>query len=330
MDAVSPRTRPPLRSLMPHLWPKGEPGMRMRVVVSLACLVVAKLANVGVPLLYKQAIDALGGGGVTPLAIPLGLILAYGGARVGALVFGELRDAVFARVAQRAVRRVGLQIFRHLHALSLRFHLERQTGGLSRSIERGIKGIENLLGLALFDLLPTLFETAIVTVVLWSLFDWRFAVATLGTVALYVWYTLVITEWRTKFRQLMNEVDSEANTKAIDSLLNYETVKYFGNEEHEALRFDEALKRYERAAVKSQVSLSLLNIGQAFIISAGLTVVMALAGMGIVAHRMTIGDFVLVNTYLLQLYLPLNYFGYVYREIKQSDRHGAHVRAAVG
>jgi ATP-binding cassette subfamily B protein len=319
MDAPAPRTRPPLRSLLPHLWPKDAPGIRVRVVVSLACLVLAKLANVWVPILYKNAIDALSGEGqAAPVLVPIGFILAYGGARVGSLLFAELRDAIFAHVTQRAVRTVGLRVFRHLHALSLRFHLERQTGGLSRVIERGVKGIENLLGLALFDLLPTLFETAVVTAVLWDLFDWRFAAATFATVALYVAYTLAITNWRTRFRQLMNDVDTEANAKAVDSLLNYETVKYFGNEDHEAARFDDALQRYERAAIKSQVSLSVLNIGQAAIISVGLTAVMAMAGYGIVDHRMTVGDFVLVNTYLLQLYLPLNYFGYVYREIKQS------------
>ena len=319
MDAAAPRRRTPLRSLLPYLWPRHAPGIRMRVVLSVACLILAKAANVYVPILYKRAVDALGDGGqVTPLAVPVALILAYGGARVAALVFAELRDAVFARVVQRAVREVGLAVFRHLHALSLRFHLERQTGGLSRAIERGTKGIEQLLGLALFDLVPTLFETAIVTIVLWRLFDWRFALATLATVTLYVAYTFAITQWRTRYRQLMNEVDTEANAKAIDSLLNYETVKYFGNEEHEARRFDEALKRYEHAAVKSQVSLSILNVGQAAIISGGLTLVMFMAGLGIVEHRMTLGDFVLVNTYLLQLYLPLNYFGYVYREIRQS------------
>jgi ATP-binding cassette subfamily B protein len=316
MDSLGRR---PLRSLLPHLWPPGEPGIRLRVVMALVFLVIAKLANVGVPILYTRAIDALGGtGGVTPALVPISIILAYGGARVGSLIFAELRDAVFAHVAQRAVRKVGLNVFRHLHSLSLRFHLERQTGGLSRVIERGAKGIETLLGLSLLDLIPTVFETLAVTIVLWSLFDWRFATVTLATVVLYVAYTLAITNWRTKFRQRMNEVDAEASTKAIDSLLNYETVKYFGNEAHEASRFDDALKRYEHAAIRSQVSLSVLNVGQAAIISIGLTAVMAMAGYGIVTHRLSLGDFVLVNTYLLELYLPLNFFGYVYREIKQS------------
>ena len=332
MDAPSPaapRRRGSLATLgtlAPYLWPPGEFGLRVRVVLAVCCLIVAKAANVYVPILYKRAIDALGGGagnGATSIAatitaVPLALILAYGTARVLSLIFSELRDAVFARVAQRAIRTLGLQVFRHLHALSLRFHLARQTGGLTRSIERGTKGIETLLQYMLFNILPTLFEIGLVCAILWHLFDWRFAVATFVTVALYIAYTLMITEWRTKYRRQMNEVDSEANTKAIDSLLNYETVKYFGNEEHEAARFDSALKRYERAAVKSQVSLSILNIGQAAIISVGLTVVMFMAGVGIVNHTMTLGDFVLVNTYLVQLYQPLNFFGFVYREIKQS------------
>jgi len=326
---VAPRRRGSLATLgtlAPYLWPPGEWNLRVRVVLAVCCLVVAKAANVYVPILYKRAIDALGGGaanGATSVAaaitaVPLALILAYGTARVLSLVFSEVRDAVFARVAQRAIRTLGLQVFRHLHALSLRFHLARQTGGLTRSIERGTKGIETLLQYMLFNVLPTLFEIGLVCAILWHLFDWRFALTTLVTVSLYIAYTLMVTEWRTKYRRQMNEVDSEANTKAIDSLLNYETVKYFGNEEHEAARFDSALKRYERAAVKSQVSLSILNIGQAAIISVGLTVVMYMAGVGIVNHTMTLGDFVLVNTYLVQLYQPLNFFGFVYREIKQS------------
>ena len=332
MDAPSPaapRRRGSLATLgtlAPYLWPPGELGLRVRVVLAVCCLVVAKAANVYVPILYKRAIDALGGGAVNGAgsvaaaitAVPLALILAYGTARVLSLIFSELRDAVFARVAQRAIRTLGLQVFRHLHALSLRFHLARQTGGLTRSIERGTKGIETLLQYMLFNVLPTLFEIGLVCVILWRLFDWRFALTTFVTVTLYIAYTLTVTEWRTKYRRQMNEVDSEANTKAIDSLLNYETVKYFGNEEHEAARFDGALRRYERAAVKSQVSLSVLNIGQAAIISIGLTAVMYMAGVGIVAHTMTLGDFVLVNTYLVQLYQPLNFFGFVYREIKQS------------
>ena len=332
MDApptAAPRRRGSLATLgtlAPYLWPPGEFGLRVRVVLAVCCLIVAKAANVYVPILYKRAIDALGGGAgngagsvaAVITAVPLALILAYGTARVLSLIFAELRDAVFARVTQRSIRTLGLRVFRHLHALSLRFHLARQTGGLTRSIERGTKGIETLLQYMLFNIVPTLFEIALVCAILWHLFDWRFAAATFVTVTLYIAYTLMITEWRTKYRRQMNEVDSEANTKAVDSLLNYETVKYFGNEEHEAARFDGALRRYERAAVKSQVSLSILNIGQAAIISVGLTIVMYMAGVGIVNHTMTLGDFVLVNTYLVQLYQPLNFFGFVYREIKQS------------
>lgn len=309
-----------LRRLAPYLWPPGETALRLRVLMAVTFLVAAKAANVMVPVLYKQAIDALGGTadrlGVT--AIPLVIILAYGTARIGALLFAELRDAVFAKVAQRAIRTVGLEVFRHLHRLSLRFHLERQTGGLTRAIERGTKGIETLLSFSLFNILPTLFEIALVCVILWRLFDPWFSLVTFVTVTLYIAYTLMITEWRTKFRRQMNEMDAEANTKAIDSLLNYETVKYFSNEEHEARRFDKALQRYERAAVRSQVSLSVLNIGQAAIIAVGLTIVMAMAARGIVDKTMSLGDFVLVNTYLVQLYQPLNFFGFVYREIKQS------------
>ena len=234
------------------------------------------------------------------------------------LIFSELRDAIFARVGQHAIRAVGLQIFRHLHGLALRFHLARQTGGLNRAIERGTKGIQTLLSFLLFNILPTFFEIGLVCVVLWRMFDGWLALATGATVTLYIAYTLLVTEWRAKFRRQMNETDSEANTKAIESLLNYETVKYFGNEEHEARRFDASLSRYERAAVRSQVSLSILNIGQAAIISAGLTLVMWMAAQGIAEGRYTLGDFVLVNTYLLQLYSPLSFFGFIYREIKQA------------
>lgn len=305
-----------LKTLLPYLWP-AELNLRVRVVLAVSFLVGAKLINVTTPILFKRAIDAL-----TPqesaLAVPLELILAYGLARVMTQSFGELRDAIFAKVAQRAIRNVGLQVFRHLHALSLRFHLDRQTGGLSRAVERGTKGIEFLLNFMLFNILPTLLEVGLVTAVLWKLYDARFALVTLITITLYIAFTLSITEWRTKYRRTMNETDQEASTKAVDSLLNFETVKYFGNEEHEATRFDSALQRYEKAAVTSKVSLSLLNIGQGAIISLGLTVIMVMAAAEVVSGRMKVGDFVLVNTYLIQLYLPLNFLGFVYREIKQS------------
>lgn len=317
--------RAAIRSLGPYIWPRDSVETRVRVVLAMLLLIGAKVANVYVPIFYKHAVDALtpasAGGSVGPgaaVTIPLGLIVAYGLARVTSLVFAELRDAVFATVAQRTIRRVALSVFRHLHALSLRFHLERQTGGLTRSLERGTRAIESLLRYTLFSIVPTLVEIALVCAILWKLFSVWFALATFVTVMGYILYTFFVSEWRIKFRRLMNDTDSKANTKAIDSLLNYETVKYFGNEEHEARRYDGALQSYEKAAVRSQQSLSLLNVGQSAIISLGLAAVMGMAAKGIVDGSMSLGDFVLVNTYLLQLYQPLNFFGVVYREIKQS------------
>jgi ATP-binding cassette subfamily B protein len=307
-----------MRALLPYLWPEGALGLRMRVVAALLCLVTAKIANVYVPVLYKSAVDLLSADGRAVAAVPVALILAYGMARVLAQTFGELRDYVFARVAARAMRTIALATFRHLHRLALRFHLDRQTGGLPGVTGRATTGIESLLQFMLFNILPTIFEIALVCAILWGLYDGWFALVTFATIAGYIAYTLVVTEWRTKYRRQMNEMDSEANTKAIDSLLNYETVKYFGNEEHEARRYDSALQRYERAAVKSKTTLSLLNIGQGAIIAVGLTAVMVMAGSGVQQGRMTIGDFVLVNAYLMQLYLPLNFLGFAYREIKQS------------
>ncbi|MBV9522773.1 MAG: ABC transporter ATP-binding protein/permease [Alphaproteobacteria bacterium] len=307
-----------LTLLRPYLWPRGRADLRLRVVLALLCLVVAKLVNIGVPLLYKRAVDALTPGQAGAAMIPVALIIGYGLARIGAQAFGELRDAIFSKVEQNAVRKVGLSTFRHLHALSLRFHLERQTGGLSRAIERGIRGIEFLLSFMLFNVVPTLFEILLVCGVLWRLYTFEFAIVTFATIICYIAFTFVISDWRIKFRREMNERDSEANTKAIDSLLNFETVKYFANEEHEATRFDGALRAYERAAVRSQGTLSLLNVGQGAIIAAGLIGVMLLAGRGVARGSMTVGDFVLVNSYLIQLYMPLNFLGMVYRNIKQS------------
>ena len=311
-----------IRALMPYLWPRRAPELRLRVAVAVVFLVIAKSANVYVPILYKEAVDALtspqAGAATVAIAVPVGLLVAYGIVRVLALAFGELRDAVFAKVAQRAIRTVALSTFGHLHGLAMRFHLDRQTGGLSRAIERGTKGIEFLLTFMLFNVLPTFFEVLLVCAILWALFTVWYALVTLAAIAGYIGFTLVVTQWRIKHRRRMNEMDSEANTKAIDSLLNYETVKYFGNEAHEAQRYDTALRGYESAAVISKTSLSLLNIGQAVIISAGLTIVMVMAGYGVAGGTMTIGDFVLVNTYLIQLYLPLGFLGFVYREIKQS------------
>ena len=307
-----------LRDLAPYLWPAGVPAIKARVVLALAFLACAKLATVYVPLLYKRMVDLFSDPARLPLELPLALLLGYGVLRVMQIAFAELRDAVFAKVAQRAIRDVAMQTFQHLHRLALRFHLERQTGGLSRAIERGTKGIDFLLTFMLFNIIPTLFEISLVCGILWFLYDGWYALVTFCTIAGYIAYTLSVTEWRLKYRRQMNETDQEANTRAIDSLLNYETVKYFGNEGFEAARFDQALARYERAAVTSKSSLALLNIGQASIVGVGLTMVMAMAGQGVLAGKMTVGDFVLVNTYLIQLYMPLNFLGFVYREIKQS------------
>lgn len=307
-----------IKTLLPYLWPVGETNLRIRVVIAIVLLIGAKAVNVTVPLFYKEAVDLLSVDKEALVAVPIALLIGYGLARVLALAFGELRDAVFAKVAQRAIRTVALKTFRHLHRLSLRFHLDRQTGGVSRAIERGTSGIEFLLNFMLFNVLPTLLEIVLVCGILWSLFGPSYALVTFLTIGGYVAWTLIVTEWRLKYRRAMNETDSKANTKAIDSLLNYETVKYFGNEDHEAKRYDSALVRYEEAAVKSKTSLSLLNIGQAAVISVGLVIIMAMAGYGVVGGTMTIGDFVLVNSYLIQLFLPLNFLGFVYREIKRS------------
>ena len=305
-------------TLLPHLWPKGQFEMRARVVIALLCLAAAKFFNIFVPMLFKRLVDWLGHKPDLVLTLPLGLLLAYGLARVLTQSFSELRDAVFARVAQRAIRKVALDTFRHLHSLSMRFHLDRQTGGLSRVIERGAKGIEFLLFFVLFNILPTILEIGLVCGILWWLYDWRYAAVTFVTIGGYVWFTFALTEWRIKHRRRMNEADQEANTKAIDSLLNYETVKYFGNEEHEARRYDVALQVYEHEAVRTRVSLAFLNIGQNLIIALGVTLLMGMAAMEVVQGRATVGDFVLVNAYLIQLYLPLNFLGTVYREIRQA------------
>ncbi|GHD58467.1 ABC transporter ATP-binding protein [Thalassobaculum fulvum] len=307
-----------LRTLAPYLWPQGEPVMRVRVVIALSMLAMAKVATVYVPILYKQAVDLVSGGPGFAASALIALVIAYGLVRVAQQAFAELREFFFARVAQRAIRKVALKTFRHLHALSLRFHLDRQTGGLSRAIERGTKGIEFLLNFMLFNILPTMLEIVLVCGILWYLFDVWYALVTFVTIAGYIAFTMSVTEWRLKHRREMNAQDQKANTRAIDSLLNYETVKYFGNEEHEARRYDSSLERYEDAAVRSRTSLSLLNIGQGAIIAVGLTGIMTMAGLGVQAGTMTTGDFVLVNTYLMQLYLPLNFLGFVYREIKQS------------
>ncbi len=298
--------------LLPYLW-----EYRYRVAFALTFLVIAKLANVGVPLILKNVVDALDPKAAL-VAMPLALLAAYGLLRFSTTLFAELRDIIFVRVTQRAIRRVALTVFRHLHALSLRFHLERQTGGVSRDIERGTRGISTMMSYMLFSILPVILEFILVAGVLITRFDWRFPVVTFTAVGIYIGFTIWITEWRTDIRRQANELDSKANTRAIDSLLNYETVKYFNNEEFEARRYDDNLRNYEGAAVKTEASLGLLNIGQSFIIAAAVTALMLLAAEGVVNKDLTLGDLVLVNALLIQLYIPLNHLGMVYREIKQS------------
>ncbi|MCG9082054.1 ABCB family ABC transporter ATP-binding protein/permease [Laribacter hongkongensis] len=301
-----------LKTLIPYLL-----EFKWRVALALSCLVAAKLANVSVPVFLKDVVDQLSGPHAI-LALPMGLIAAYGLARLSTSVFGELRDAIFAKVTQRAIRRIAMQVFAHLQRLSLRFHLERQTGGMSRDIERGTKGIGFLLNFTLFNILPTLLEIALVAGILLWRYDWYFAVVTIGTIVAYITFTLTVTEWRMVFRRSMNDLDSKANSKAIDALLNYETVKYFGNERYEIQRYDGNLASWEDSAVKNQTSLNFLNAGQGVIIAAGVTLLMGLAADGVVKGTMSIGDLVLVNAYLIQLYAPLNFLGFVYREIKHS------------
>lgn len=323
-----------LRTLWPYLW-----AYRGRIGIALGFLVIAKLANVAVPLVLKDIVDGL----AQPqqmLAVPLALLAAYGFLRLSTTLFTELRELVFAKVTQGAMRRIALEVFRHLHALSLRFHLQRQTGGLTRDVERGTRGINSLLSYTLFSILPTLLEITLVSIVLIAKYDPSFILITFGVLVAYIIYTITITEWRTHFRRAMNELDSRANTRAVDSLLNYETVKYFGNEDYEARRYDESLQRWEHAALKSQSSLSALNVGQSAIIAIGVTLVMWRATVGVVDGSMTLGDLVLVNAFMIQLYIPLNFLGVVYREIKQSladmermfelSRENAEVRDAPG
>jgi ATP-binding cassette subfamily B protein len=301
-----------IRRLLPYLW-----EFRGRVLLALVLLVSAKLANITVPVVMKRIVDGL----AQPLAIaavPIALLVAYGVLRLSSTLFNELRDVVFVKVAQRAMRRVALEVFHHLHALSLRFHLERQTGGLTRDIERGTRGISTLLSFMVFSVLPTLLEMSLVTGFLIYKFDVWFGVITVAAIVVYVALTFVISEWRTAHRRQMNEMDSKANTRAIDSLLNYETVKYFGNERYEARRYDENLRRYERAVVMSETSLGLLNSVQACVIAIAVSLLMWRAADGIVAGKLTLGDLVMVNALLIQLYIPLNFLGVMYREIKQA------------
>jgi len=303
-------------TLLPYLW-----VYKWRVMAALVCLIGAKVANIGVPLVLKNIVDSLS---ITPshpyalLVLPLGALLAYGALRFSTTLFTELREFLFARVTQRAVRTIALKVFRHLHALSLRFHLNRQTGGMTRDIERGTRGVSSLVSYSLFSILPTLVEITLVLGYLAARYDKWFSIITAAALVTYITFTIVVTEWRTHFRRTMNELDSKANTKAIDSLINFETVKYFGNEDYEAKRYDEGLQNYERAAVRSQTSLSFLNSGQSLIIAAAVTAILWRATQGVIDRTMTLGDLVLVNSFMLQLYIPLNFLGVIYREIKQS------------
>ncbi len=301
-----------IRALLPYLW-----EFKTRVALALSLLVMAKLASVAVPLVLKEIVDALDQPH-SMLVLPVLLVVGYGVLRLCSTLFGEIRDAIFAKVTQRAIRRVAIRVFGHLHALSLRFHLERQTGGVSRDIERGSRGISFLLNFMLFNILPTLFEIGLVAAILLSMYDIWFSVIIFTTLVAYIALTLIITEWRMIFRRTMNDMDSKANTRAIDSLLNYETVKYFGNESWEAKRYDEHMQKWEIAAVRNQTSLAALNAGQSAIIALGMTLLMLLASDGVIKGSMSLGDLVLVNAFMLQLYMPLHFLGFVYREIKHS------------
>jgi ATP-binding cassette subfamily B protein len=312
--------------LWPYIWPADRADLRLRVMGALVLLLLAKLATVAVPFTFKWATDALAGHPSAPsgswfgwiIAAPILMTIAYGGMRILMAALTQVRDGIFAKVAMNAVRRLALMTFEHMHALSLRFHLERKTGGLTRVLQRGRDAIETIVRLVIVQAVPTAVELALIVVVLLWQFDWRYVVVVAATVALYMGFTYAATEWRIGIRRRMNDSDSDANTKAIDSLLNYETVKYFGSEPHETRRYDRAMARYEEASVNSYVSLAVLNAGQAAVFTVGLTVVMVMCAWGIADGSKTIGDFVMINAMMIQLYQPLNFMGMVYREIKQA------------
>jgi ATP-binding cassette, subfamily B, heavy metal transporter len=311
-----------IKRVLPYLWPPGEGWVKRRVVAALLLLVAAKIVSVSTPFLYKQAVDALAGEtpdtGTLLGLTAVGLTVAYGVARLGTVAFQELRDAVFVRVGQRALRKLALETFTHIHRLSLRYHITRKTGGLSRIIERGVKGVDFLLRFMLFSIGPLILELAMVAVIFATLFGFSYMAVVVVVITLYVVFTLKVTEWRVKLRREMNDQDTDANQKAIDSLLNYETVKYFNAEEREAGRYDRAMQFYEVAAVKTGQSLSFLNGGQAFLITSGLVIVMSMAALGVQRGELTVGDFVMVNAYMIQITMPLNFLGTVYREIRQA------------
>ena len=308
-----------IRRVAPYLWPNNKLWVKQRVVLALVMLFVAKIVAVGTPLIYKRAVDALSSAGVPDLALgAIGLTIAYGMARLMTNGFQQLRDVVFAKVGQSALRALALQTFEHIHRLSMRYHISRKTGGLSRIIERGVKGVDFLLRFLLFSIGPLVLELFMIAGILFFLFDVWYLAAVFVTIAFYVWFTFAVTEWRVKLRKQMNDQDTDANQKAIDSLLNFETVKYFGAEAREARRYDSAMELYQVAALKTSYSLAFLNFGQSLLITTGLVVVMVLAAMGVQAETMTVGDFVLVNAYMIQITMPLNFLGTVYREIRQA------------
>ncbi len=308
-----------IRKVAPYLWPDDEPWVKRRVVLAMFMLVLAKVIAVYTPILYKGAVDGLAGEGVPPLALgAIGLTVAYGVARMMTVGFQQLRDALFAPVGQRALRALALETFQHIHQLSMRYHITRRTGGLSRIIERGVKGVEFLLRFLLFSIGPLILELLLVAIILMWLFDVWYLVVVALTIALYIWFTFTVTEWRVKLRREMNDQDTEANQRAIDSLLNFETVKYFNAEQREAERYDSSMKAYAQAALKTAYSLAFLNFGQSFLITCGLIGVMVLAAIGVQNGTLTVGDFVMVNAYMIQITVPLNFLGTVYREIRQA------------
>ncbi len=313
-------TKSTFRSVLPLLWPEGRRDLRARVVLAFLAMIGAKVFTVYAPFFFRDAVDALTGQdpAVSFVVVPVALVASYGLARVMMIALAQLRDGIFARVGQNAVRVLAITAFRHIHALSLRFHLERRTGGLSRIIERGTKAIEFLLRFSLFSIVPTIIELLLVAGILWWNFDWRYAAVTVVMISIYIGFTYWATEWRTAIRREMNDKDTDANTKAIDSLLNYETVKYFGNEAHEARRYDRAMQGYEDAAIRTSTSLSVLNTGQTLIFTVGLIALMLMAAYGVAAGALSVGEFVMVNAFMIQLSAPLNLLGSVYREIRQA------------